>query len=164
MSTSPHSSTSDQQTGGQEPHNQADVQFANGMIPHHAKALRMSKTVLQRDDTRLTDFARQIEDAQRPEIETMKQWLTAWGEDVPDTAVDPMESGQMDDLKQRSGADFDTLWLKMMIEHHQTAIEMAQTQVAEGKAADAVALAQQDIEDQQAEIEEMNHMTTELHN
>ena len=107
MSTSPRTTTQDKDTSGQEPHNQADVDFAKGMIPHHAQALQMSEQVLQRDDTTLTEFARQVEDAQRPEIETMTQWLTAWGEEVPATKTDDKGSGGMEDLKQKSGADFD---------------------------------------------------------
>ena len=43
----------------------------------------------------------------------------------------------------------------MMIEHHEGAVEMAEVEVAEGEYADAVALAEEIIESQEAEIAEM---------
>ncbi|MGB3829394.1 MAG: DUF305 domain-containing protein [Ornithinimicrobium sp.] len=162
MSTSRESTPTDNDQESHEPHNQADVAFATDMIPHHAKALRMSEQVLQRDDSTLTDFARQIEDAQQPEIESLSQWLRSWGEDVPATDTTDGQSEEMDDLTHLSGEAFDVSWLEKMTEHHRRAIEMAQTQVAEGRAPAALALANHDIESQQDEIDTMERMAAEL--
>ncbi|MFD7011339.1 DUF305 domain-containing protein [Rhodococcus jostii] len=67
-----------------------------------------------------------------------------------------MTPEQMTDLAGKSGADFDTAWLQMMIEHHTGAIEMAQTELADGENADAKQMATGIIGAQQAEITTMH--------
>lgn len=61
----------------------------------------------------------------------------------------------MTGLKGMSGSDFDQKFLKMMIEHHQGAIEMAKTEQKDGISADAIALAQQIEKAQTQEITTM---------
>ncbi|NPC42902.1 DUF305 domain-containing protein [Nocardioides sp. zg-1230] len=157
-------------------YNDADVEFATEMIPHHADALVMVDMTQGR---RLSpEFARLTEDireAQAPEIEMMADWLTDWGEEVPETSRDHVNShmgdGDMgmgdgmgmdpDDLAELrdSGANmFETMWMQMMIEHHEGAIEMAETEQAEGLFPDAIALAESIEESQTAEIELMEEL------
>jgi len=54
--------------------------------------------------------------------------------------------------------DFDRMWLTMMIVHHEGAIEMSQTELAEGVNPEARQLAESIIATQQAEIDEMRAM------
>jgi uncharacterized protein (DUF305 family) len=54
-----------------------------------------------------------------------------------------------------TGADFDQMWLEMMIAHHEGAIAQSQTVKANGQNTDVLALADQIITAQQAEITEM---------
>lgn len=157
-------------------YNDADVEFATEMIPHHADALVMVDMTQGR---RLSpEFARLTEDireAQAPEIEMMADWLTDWGEEVPETSRDHVNShmgdGDMgmgdgmgmdpDDLAELrdSGANmFETMWMQMMIEHHEGAIEMAETEQADGLFPDAIALAESIEESQTAEIELMEEL------
>jgi uncharacterized protein (DUF305 family) len=146
-------------------HNDADITFAQGMIPHHQGALEMSKLVQGRtSNAKVLDLASRIEKAQDPEIKTMTDWLKAWGAEVPGTGMPGMDHGasmpgmgaeEMDMLKQAKDADFDKMFLEMMIEHHQGAVDMANTQLREGSNADAKKLAQQIIDAQQKEITEM---------
>lgn len=149
--------------GGEASFNEADVAFAQGMIVHHQQAIDMA--VLGQDNTaspEVRQLAADIEAAQGPEIATMTQWLEAWGEDVPeaDSGMDDsmpgmMSEEDMEQLETTSGSEFDQMFLTMMIEHHQGAVEMAQAEQAEGENADAVALAEQIESDQTAEIETM---------
>lgn len=69
-------------TAAADTHNQADVTFAQQMIPHHEQAIEMSDVVLAKDgiDPRVTDLANQIKAAQGPEIEQLQGWLTEWGQ------------------------------------------------------------------------------------
>lgn len=62
-------------------HNNVDASFAQQMIPHHQQAIEMSDMILGKPgiDPRVTELAKQIKDAQGPEIEQMKSWLTEWG-------------------------------------------------------------------------------------
>ena len=53
-----------------------------------------------------------------------------------------MSDAQMQDLTDATGADFDRLFVELMIVHHQGAIEMSDTEIAEGSHPAALALAE----------------------
>jgi len=142
--------------------NAADVTFATDMISHHRQAIEMAELAKTRAQSQqVKDLAARIEQAQDPEIQTMADWLTAWGKPVPDDMGGMDMSGSMpgmmstEDLQMlqgMSGAGFDRMFLQMMIAHHQGAIEMARTEQADGTNADAQALAGQIWNAQTAEI------------
>ena len=160
--------------------NDADVTFVQGMIPHHRGAIEMSQLAEGRaEDPRVLDLANRIEAAQEPEIETMTAWLEEWGEPLPEDSGDMggMDHGSMDTggmdmegmsaedmaaLEAASGAEFDRTFLQMMIAHHRGAVAMAQTEIAEGSNPDAVALAREIVDTQNAEIQEMEALLAEL--
>ncbi|MCX6465142.1 MAG: DUF305 domain-containing protein [Pseudonocardiales bacterium] len=153
----------------------ADVAFAQGMIPHHRQAVEMAELVAGRtENPQVLDLAARIGAAQEPEIATMTAWLEEWGADVPagSGGMSGMDHGAMDHggmagmmtpeqmtaLEQASGPAFDRLFLEMMIEHHRGAVEMARVELGQGADPDALALAQQIIDTQQAEITEMESL------
>ncbi|MEU4445268.1 DUF305 domain-containing protein [Actinosynnema sp. NPDC050801] len=146
-------------------HNDADIAFAQGMIPHHQGAIEMTGLVQGRtSNARVLDLASRIEKAQDPEIKTMTDWLNSWGAEVHPTGMPGMDHGSdmsgmsdadVDVLKQAKDAEFDRVFLDMMIEHHQGAIDMSKTELQQGENPDAKKLAQQIIDSQQAEITEM---------
>lgn len=156
--------------------NDADVAFVQMMIPHHRGALEMAQLANGRaENPDVRDLAGRIEDAQQPEIETMTDWLEEWGESVPeedDGGMSGMDHGGMDmegmseadmaDLEAASGAEFDRMFLQMMIEHHRGAVDMAQTEVEDGTNPDAVQLAEDIVASQTAEIDEMETLLSEL--
>ena len=79
-------------------HNDADVMFAQMMIPHHRQAVEMSEMILTKDgiDPQVTELATTIKDAQGPEIETMTGWLEAWGEPMePEGGMEGHDMGDM---------------------------------------------------------------------
>ena len=153
---------------GHSDHNGADVTFAQQMIPHHSQALDMARMVgAGGAGAKVTDLAKRIEGAQDPEIKLMTGWLNSWGASVP-TAMPGMPGmnhgtsvpGMMNDLDMKQlakakGAEFDKLWLQLMIAHHQGAIDMSKTELSQGNNANAKQLAQRIIDAQQAEITEM---------
>jgi uncharacterized protein (DUF305 family) len=75
------SSTQPTSVSAAQDHNQADVTFAQHMIPHHQQAIEMSDVVLAKQgiDPRVVDLANKIKAAQGPEIQQMQSWLTQWG-------------------------------------------------------------------------------------
>ncbi|WNZ09661.1 DUF305 domain-containing protein [Streptomyces sp. 11x1] len=154
-------------------HNDQDVSFAQDMIPHHQQAIQMSRMAAsQASSAEVKDLAARIEKAQDPEIETMSGWLESWGEDVPssmpgmDHGGDSgssdmpgmMDTEDMDELMEASGKGFDTMFLTMMVEHHEGAVEMATTEKDKGQYGPAKELADDIITAQNAEIEEMNKL------
>lgn len=145
-------------------HNDADVTFAQSMIPHHRQAVEMAQLAADRaEDPRVLDLAARIEGAQEPEIAEMSGWLEDWDEDVPAegghddmTGMSGMMTAEdMGALEAASGAAFDEMFLTMMIEHHRGAVEMSNTELDDGEFGDALALAQKIIDAQEAEVSEM---------
>jgi len=144
------------------------VTFAQDMIPHHQQAIAMAKLARERSqDEELQRLAAQIESAQDPEIKTMTRWLEAWGEDAPDHSGgghgETDMPGMMSDkevtaLENASGAEFDRMFLEMMIKHHEGAIQMARTEQANGKNPDAIALAKQIESAKKQEIDTMRQL------
>jgi uncharacterized protein (DUF305 family) len=153
------------------PRNDADIAFATGMIPHHAQAVQMADLALQRGVRReVKDLAAAVKAAQGPEITQLSGWLSGWGKPVPATdgsmsmdhgagghggMVGMMSDDEMKQLAAATGASFDTLWLQMMIKHHEGAVTMAQTQLAEGENPAVKALAQTIASSQAQEIATM---------
>jgi uncharacterized protein (DUF305 family) len=64
----------------------------------------------------------------------------------------------MTGLEQATDAEFQTMWLRMMIRHHQGAVTMAKTELEDGTYDAARKLAQSVIDGQQAEIDQMNQL------
>ncbi|MCG6567406.1 DUF305 domain-containing protein [Tessaracoccus sp. ZS01] len=155
-------------------HNEQDITFTQMMIIHHEGAIEMSELAIERaENAEVVELAKRISAAQGPEIDEMTTWLGAWGEDVSPDDHGGMDMGGMDmdgmtqeemmtQLDALSGAEFDQAFLEAMIAHHQGAIEMSEQQLAEGQNPDALSSAQKIIDDQQAEITEMQELLTSL--
>ena len=148
----------------------ADSMFVMMMIPHHEQAIEMSDMILAENDVdqAVLDLARQIKAAQAPEITLMKSWLKEWG--MPSTGgMEGMDhgGGMMSDddmaaLEAASGSDAARLYLEQMIEHHQGAIDMAQDELDDGANADVLALAEQIVTSQTAEIARMEELLGDI--
>lgn len=156
-------------------HNEADVMFAQMMIPHHEQAVEMSEVLLAKDDitAEVRQFAQEVIDAQGPEIERMEQMLSAWGAQraAPGGGMDhgsgANEGGMMSEqdmaaLADAQGVAAARLYLEQMTVHHEGAVAMAQEETSDGRNPQAVQLAQDIIEAQQAEIEKMERMRQQL--
>lgn len=145
-------------------HNDADVAFAQDMIPHHEQAVEMSDMALkQAGSAKVKDLATRIKAAQGPEIAQMRGWLQDWNQSVSGehggghggAAAGMMSDAEMRQLEQASGAAFDKAFLQGMIRHHEGAVTMAKKEQAKGQFPDAKALASRIVETQEAEIAEM---------
>ncbi len=173
--------------GSSDTHNDADVAFAQQMVPHHEQAVTMSDLALEPDrgaSAEVRALAEQIGSAQHAEIEQMNGWLEEWGEDGAGSEhgghgaehgdghgeghgggaghEGMLTDEQLDDLAAATGPEFDTLWLTSMIEHHEGAITMAQKVVDDGKDPDVRDLAEQIVQVQQDEIEAMRAIVSSL--
>jgi uncharacterized protein (DUF305 family) len=149
-------------------HNEADMMFVQGMIPHHQQAVTMSDMALETsDNTEVLALAEQIKAAQQPEIDQMQNLLDQWGAPAGGgmEGMEGMEGmGNMQGMMSQSemgammsaqGGEFDRLFLTGMIRHHQGAVTSSETELAEGESAEAQELAQEIIDAQEAEIAEM---------
>lgn len=153
------SSTSENADAGQK----GDVMFAQMMIPHHQQAVEMADQALQKDASpKVTELAQQIKAAQGPEIETMTKWLQEWKAPMPAEeghgghgGGGMMADGDMKDLSAASGPAFDEMWLTMMIEHHEGAVDMARDVLKTTSNPEVKELAQAIVDGQNKEIATM---------
>lgn len=150
--------------------NDADVMFAQMMIPHHEQAIEMSEIALDPASgasAAIQDLAIRIRDAQDPEIELMKGFLATWGAPLnPEDGMDhsSMMEGmltveELDELAGLQGSEFDVRWAQAMIAHHKGAVAMAEDVLSDGKNAETRKLAEEIIANQQAEIEELTPLS-----
>ncbi|SER83857.1 DUF305 domain-containing protein [Lentzea albida] len=127
-----------------------DVMFLQMMLPHHQQGVEM--VALAKDRARNEDLrmlAAAIEQTQATEAETMRNWLTSWGEPLtapPDSHAghggmresDPEEVGRLSALR---GAEFDQRLLNVMIAHQDDAVQMARWETGSGANQEVKALA-----------------------
>ena len=145
-----------------------DRHFIEQMIPHHEGAIEMAKLAQERaTQTEIKTLAASIIKSQTEEIVQMKSWYKDWyGTEVPLEANESMGMGRgmmrggmmgdqndMESLKNAN--DFDKAFIEEMIPHHQMAVMMANMLTQGTKREEMKTLAQNIIEAQTKEINDM---------
>ena len=169
-----HGSMGSSATPGTTGFNDADVNFVQMMIPHHEQAVEMAELAVGRaNDPEIKEIAAQVMSAQEPEITTMTGWLTAWGKPATGGHEMPGMSGtegmpgmaseqEMAQLENASGVDFDRMFARMMIAHHNGAIQMARDVSTQGINPDVKALASAIEQSQAAEVTQLEAILDRL--
>ncbi|MER8041371.1 DUF305 domain-containing protein [Streptomyces sp. NPDC094032] len=148
--------------------NDADVMFAQMMIPHHEQALEMAKLADGRaEDAEIKKLVGEIEKAQDPEIQKMKGWLKTWGKPESMGGGGHGMAGMMSDtdmkaLSATKGKAFDRKFAELMIAHHEGAVEMAKTEQTNGSDAAAKQVADDVVRTQAAEIAQLKKILERL--
>src|SRR2546428_1444188 len=163
------------------PYTAADVQFMAGMIGHHAQAVLMAGWApSHRASQSVRALCERIVVGQNDEIVLMQRWLRDRHETVPE--ADPrgqmmpgldhpmlmpgmLTPEQMAQLDSARGPEFDRLFLKFMIQHHQGAITMVnQLFGSQGGGEEEIVyrFASDVYADQTTEIDRMNRMLDTL--
>jgi len=171
----------------QAPHyTAADVRFMQGMIGHHAQALVMVALIPDRTTRAdLRALGERIRVSQTDEIKLMQQWLRERNQTVPDPTAqhqhqmmnmpgmptsDTLMPGmltaeQLAELGKAQGADFEKLFLKDMIQHHEGALAMVATLLGttgSGQEPEVFRFAAEVDADQRAEIARMSALLDRL--
>jgi uncharacterized protein (DUF305 family) len=151
----------------------ADVTFTQNMIPHHQQAIEMAKLVdTHTDRPELRELADSIQSSQSQEITQLQGWLRSWGKPA---ATPPeghgghgdaemlgmMSEADMRRLMESAGTEFDLAFVEMMAAHHQGAIDMANTELKDGSLPEVTRLAEQIVETQEGEIEQLKRWKAE---
>jgi len=115
-----------------------------GMIGHHAQALVMAGWAPSHGaSASVRTLAERIINEQQDEIAGMQRWLRERGQTVPEAKPGPMRmtmngmehqmlmpgmltEAQIKELDAARGSEFDRLFLRFMIQHHQGAVSMVQ--------------------------------------
>ena len=159
------------------PRSQADVQFMQGMIMHHAQAVEMTALIASHTENKeLRSLGARISSSQSDEIKLMKRWLAARGErmslDMPGMDMSRhlshqqlmpgmLTPEQMEALRKARDAEFDHLFLTGMIQHHDGALTMVKDlfdTAGAGQDADVFNFATDADNTQRAEIKIMQSM------
>jgi len=134
----------------------ADVEFATTMIPLHAEALAMVDVAMTKElSPAAQGIADDIQLTGTPQVQEMTSWLNDWDEPIPETVRDHVNAGHDDEhgedheaasdelarLEAAEGADFEELWVDLVLGNQREALAAAETQQEEGTFAPAVELA-----------------------
>lgn len=152
---------------------EADVRFMQMMIAHHAQAVVMTRYAERAGaSARVLRLATKIDLSQAGEITLMQDWLHDHGQFVPDTSswrtmqmAGMLSLAEMEQLSQARGVEFDRMFLRQMIRHHEGAITMVQELLKTPRAAQQVdvnVLANEVEATQTAEIGLMWQMLADL--
>lgn len=162
-----------------EHYHPADVHFMTGMIGHHAQALVMSGFAPENGASpTIQILCARIINAQQDEINVMQAWLRDRDLEVPEVHIADgrlmihgpehamhmpgmLSPQQLEELRHARGPDYDRLFLKYMIQHHEGAVTMVDDLFATDGAAldDFVFKLASDIQaDQNSEIKRMELM------
>jgi uncharacterized protein (DUF305 family) len=144
-----------------------DVGFARDMGIHHGQGVELAELARDRtDDEEIRRLAADIALTQHGQIGQMRGWLDTWGR-PPSSVEPPMEwmghaagepmPGLASDeevaaLTAATGVEADTLFLELMIRHHQGGLHMAQAAAGTAREPYVRALATGMVESQTAEI------------
>lgn len=161
------------------PYTAADIEFMTHMISHHAQAVVMAKMAPTHGASpAVQTLCARIINAQNDDIALMQNWLRDRNQPVPEAKPVPMKmvmngqtmemlmpgmlsDEQMKQLDAARGTEFDKLFLRGMIQHHQGAIAMVQQLLATPGAAQDEAVfkfANNVNVDQNTEIHRMQQM------
>lgn len=159
-----------------------DLAFIDMMVPHHQSAVEMAKLATERaQHPELRTMADEIIAAQEREIAQLKGWRQDWfgsdatppmdampmlpGMEMPGMDDHGMTGSTMDmtaDIEMlRSATDFDETFLELMTAHHEMAIEAANLVLTQTERPEIRGLAEDVIESQQAEIDQMGEWRAE---
>ncbi|WP_186356265.1 DUF305 domain-containing protein [Streptomonospora sp. PA3] len=159
----------------------ADAGFLRDMSVHHSQAVDMSLIVLEEADDRvLRTLATDILRTQQEQIGRMQGWLVQWdlpargaqprmawmqghgghdaGGDSPERMMGMASEAEMDELRAAEDERAETLFLQLMIDHHEGGVEMAEAEARLGGEQMVVDFAAGMAETQRSEIELMERM------
>jgi uncharacterized protein (DUF305 family) len=153
-----------------------DVGFLHDMTTHHQQAVEMGLTYQQRgSDPMLGHMAREIVTSQSAEIGLFNHLLDQWGEQDPPPAMAWMghrwaghempgmaRREELEALRSADGGELDDLFSRLMIDHHDGGLQMAQHAASEATNAEVRSRAEAIVEGQRSEISELNARRRQL--
>jgi uncharacterized protein (DUF305 family) len=170
--------------GAQSEGGSVDVGFAQDMSVHHRQAVLMAGMARDRStDPVIQSLAFDIETSQLEQVGRMQGWLSLWNAAplptghymtwMPDSSMPGMTHGSghgtdgvatmpgmaspadLEQLRAASGAQFDVLFLQLMLRHHQGGVPMATYAAEHAETAQVRNLAEKIIISQGAESKYM---------
>ncbi|WTL29027.1 DUF305 domain-containing protein [Streptomyces sp. NBC_01498] len=151
--------------------NASDYNYATMMIQHHSQALVMTELAPDRAASgQVKRLAERIAASQKPEIGAMEGWLDLNGgeekakkegghHDHDSMAMPGMATeAQLAKLRAAKGKAFDTLFIDLMVTHHQGAVTMATDALSSSNNVQLEEMANEVIAQQTSEINRMRSL------
>jgi uncharacterized protein (DUF305 family) len=143
-----------------------DLQFIDQMIPHHEGALMSSEHMISNSKRpEMRQLYENIQKSQSEQIEQMQEWRKEWYPDAgqPSEMMGDRQKGSMMGNGMRGGSmqgvmggnALDTMFLKMMIPHHQMAVDMSEEALSKAEHPELRDLTRKIRDEQSSEIELM---------
>jgi len=173
------------------PLSQADVEFMQEMIMHHAQAVEMTALIASHTENKeLRTLGARISRSQSDEIKFMQRWLAARGEPISMSSSSTgmaathgmnmsnrshgaahlmpgmLTPEQMEALRKANATEFDRLFLTGMVQHHNGALTMVKNlfdTAGAGQDAEMFGFATDVDTGQRAEIKIMQTMLEQKH-
>jgi uncharacterized protein (DUF305 family) len=154
-----------------------EIMFVTMMIDHHQQAIEMSDILAEAGDVppRVANLAESIRVAQSSEIGTSRSWLDAWaaasaGEEHgshDDGAASMTMSGMIGPegftaLRAATGTESARVYLGLMIEHHDGAIEAARSIYPSLTNPWVISFVRHIVREQTVEVEGFQHILDSL--
>ncbi len=161
MSTSSSAETAASTSAETAASNEADVMFAQMMIPDHQMIDAMGKLAAKKATTDdLKALAPELREGQAETVSKLQRMLKDWGKPVSAdmTGMDMpgvMTDADMSMLESMKGMDFDMMFAQMMVKHHEASIKMARDEQANGANTEAKAMAAEMLTQLQAQLEKL---------
>jgi uncharacterized protein (DUF305 family) len=158
--------------------NEADANFVRMMIPHHHQAHVLTRLAPDRTTyTELLALAGRIDVEQTVEIATMQRWqafngfdetdpVSSYGMMMQDPAMIEVmgmaTQAELDQLETLTGEAFDQLFVELMIDHHQGAVDMCVQVMTNGQESVLQSMANEMLTTQSTQIFQMQAMLAEI--
>lgn len=139
----------------------SDRRFIDAMVPHHEGAVEMAEVAPENaEHEEVRRLAEDIISAQRAEIEVLRgirEREFGSAEPAMEMSEEEMAGMSMADPRELANAEpFDRAFIDAMIPHHESAISMAEVALERSENEEIRTLAQDILEAQRKEIEQMN--------
>lgn len=156
-----------------------DLMYIDMMIPHHESIIALAEVAqYELDDPRLIEMAETIIATQDAEIEELQQLREEWYGDAEPVSMEDMHSmpgmsGDMTAMEQQMSSEWqvqtfcaaenkDLAFIEQTIPHHQMAIDTSEAAIEHAEHQEIKDIAQDVIEAQQNEIDELEAIRAEL--
>ena len=141
--------------------NDADVAFAQMMIPDHEMTAKMGELAQKKAASKeLKSLAVDLQQGESEAVDKLGGLLQDWGKPTSGDMAGMDMPGAMTDkdmgmLESMNGMEFDMMFAEMMIKHHEGSLKMARDEQAKGANPDAKAMAADMLERQQAQVDKL---------
>ena len=141
-----------------------DVTFARQSLAQGAETLLLVDEAARRGvSPGVSALLEEIRAQQTADVEALTDLLEEWDEPVPATSRDHAHGGHgqaegHEDLADARGAEFEEAWLDLMADQHEDALDLAETEVEEGRDDAAVRLAREMVTRLEQQVSELERL------